>query len=128
MERAAASSTASLDVTELANTSWAQRTWQVRTGTERQVALAEETMSSGEELAASTSLLLSDIIRLDGSLRSQSGFDAISFVIDQALTHTENYCREQSVQIRAFHSVEVLRFMLPDDGISFLFIFEAAFC
>jgi hypothetical protein len=117
MERAAASSTASLDVTELANTTWA----------ERQVAIAQETISSGEGLAASTSLLLSDIIRLDGSLRSQSGFDAISFVIDQALTHTENYCREQGVQIGAFHSVEVLRFMLPDDGISFLFIFEAAF-
>jgi hypothetical protein len=128
MERAAASNTASLDVTELANTTWAERTLTQRTRAERQVAVAEETISSGEGLAASTSLLLSDIIRVDGSLRSQSGFDAISFVIDQALTHTENYCREQSVQIRVFHSVEVLRFMLPDDGISFLFIFEAAFC
>ena len=111
MQRAAVSSTASLDVTELANTAWSAK---------------YETALSGEGFTSSTSLLVSDIIRLDGEQRLQAGFDAIAFVMDRALAHTDRYCWEQSVSIHVFRSVEVLRFMLPGDAMSFLFLFEPA--
>ncbi len=113
MQRAAVRTTATLDVTELVNSAWSAN---------------YEAALAGEEFPASTSLLLSDVIRLDGRARSQTGFDAITFVMHEALAHTERYCREQSVRIRAFRSVEVLRFMLPGDAISFLFLFEPIHC
>jgi len=109
MQKAAASSTASLDVTELANSVWASR---------------QQRAAADQALRPSTSLLMSDIIRLDGAQMSQTDFDAISFVMDQAMDHTERYCRERRVRIAAFRSVEVLRFILPDDAMSFLFLFE----
>jgi hypothetical protein len=108
MQKAAASSTASLDVTELANSAWASR----------------QEAAADQSLRVSTSLLISDIIRLDGGQMSQVDFDAISFVMDQAMDHTERYCRERRVRIAAFRSVEVLRFILPEDAMSFLFLFE----
>lgn len=109
-QTAESSSTSWLSVTPLANARWATR-------------LSESPLPGSH--ASGEDLLCSDAISIGVHQLADPDFDAAAFVLEAALTHTEQYCREQQVRIEAFKSVEVLRFVHTENcSLSFLFLIE----
>jgi hypothetical protein len=139
MGRSTEVSTACLDVTLQVNAVWVKQgprhnaRHRAREAS-MQSAGAGTATGSGAALASiteegpaedETMLLCSDIICVDDELRAQPEFDTTSYVMAQAIAHTQRFCTNQGVRIRAFRSVEVLRMVQPGLPASFLFLFEA---
>ncbi len=111
-QTAESTSTACLSVTPLANSRWAAR-------------LCARPLAGSATAAAN--LLCSDAITVGIHQLADPDFDAASFVMEAALEHTEQYCRQEQVRIEAFQSVEVLRFVHEENcSLSFLFVMEPA--
>ncbi len=107
---AESSSTACLSVTPLANSRWAER-------------LSARPLPSTQ--TADDNLLCSDVISVGIHQLADPDFDAAVFVMEKALEHTEQYCRQKQIRIDAFKSVEVLRFLHAENcSLSFLFVME----